>query len=369
MRRDVKVFGWAMGQNGCSYYRLVLPLTTLAEDPGNKVEVDIGRGMPVSVMNGVADVIVSQGLLEPECVVLWRQLALQRRTLVADYDDDLFSVRDDNPVWKRGWPSREIWAREWQPGIQRAIGDAALVTCSTGYLANVLRQHSENVVVLPNRIDANLLAAEQPLRGPGEHLRVGWAGSPSHERDWNEAAPYVAHGLRKVPDSELVLFGHNYGSAIGHRRTTFRPWQTDMYAYFNSLTELHVGLAPLADDEFNRSKSYVKALEYAALGIPVIANDVGPYHEFVEHGVTGFLVKRSHEWGQYIRLLGNDEGLRRQMGAAAREVARQHTIQGHAHEWLAAYQSVLHGAARPSFLNPGEQRVPEKVSGLPGGSR
>ena len=345
----MKLFAWGMGQDGCSYYRLVLPLTTLAEDPEIEFDLVIGRGLPPSVRDGSTgvDVVVSQRLIEPSVVDTWQQMAADGRTLVVDYDDDLFSLRDDNPAWRNpssGWPNKEVWAREWLPGVERAIADAALVTCSTDYLADVLRQHSDNVVVLPNRIDAGLFAADQPLRGPGEHLRVGWAGSATHDKDWAQAAQHIAHGLRKVPDSEIVMMGHDYGPALGHKRSSFRPWQVDMTAYYNSMTDLHVGLAPLADDQFNRSKSYVKALEYAALGIPVIASDVGPYHDFVQHGVTGFLVRNSHEWSRYIRMLAGDEGLRRQMGAAAREVAREHAVQGHAHEWLDAYRTVMPGA-------------------------
>ena len=346
MGRDVKLFAWGMGQDGCSYYRLVLPLTTLAEDPGMDLDLVVGRGLPSSVRDGSSgvDVVVSQRLIEPRVVDAWQQMATDGRTLVVDYDDDHFSLRDDNPAWRNpssNWPNKEAWDREWLPAMERAIAAATLVTCSTDYLANVLRQHSDKVVVLPNRIDAGLFAADQPLRGPGEHLRVGWAGSATHDKDWAQAAPHIAHGLRKVPDSEMVMMGHDYGPAVGHRRSSFRPWQVDMTAYYNSMTDLHVGLAPLANDQFNRSKSCVKALEYAALGIPVIASDVGSYHDFVQHGVTGFLVKNSHEWSRYIRMLGSDEGLRRQMGAAAREVAREHTVQEHAHEWLDAYRTVM----------------------------
>jgi hypothetical protein len=65
---------------------------------------------------------------------------------------------------------------------------------------------------------------------------------------------------------------------------------------------------------FASSKSYIKALEYAALGIPVIASDAEPYRDFVVHGVTGFLVRRDHEWLSYLRELASDDGLRQSMG-------------------------------------------------------
>jgi glycosyltransferase involved in cell wall biosynthesis len=57
--------------------------------------------------------------------------------------------------------------------------------------------------------------------------------------------------------------------------------------------------------------------------------------------VTGFLVRSKSEWRDRIRELVADEDLRESMGAKARELAAQHTIEGNWHRWAAAYQEVL----------------------------
>ena len=119
-----------------------------------------------------------------------RQMATDGRTLVVDYDDDLYSLRYDNPVWcnvSSNWPSKEVWAGEWLPAMERSISDAALVTCTTGYLANVLRQYSDNVVVLPNRLAAGLLASDPPLRRAATRPRVGWPGAATRPQDVSHA--------------------------------------------------------------------------------------------------------------------------------------------------------------------------------------
>ena len=83
------------------------------------------------------------------------------------------------------------------------------------------------------------------------------------------------------------------------------------------------------------------AMEYAARGIPVVASDCEAYRGFVEHGVTGFLVRYEHEWDRYLRDLVNDEAMREQMGAAAKRLAAQHTIQARYGAWQAAYEGVM----------------------------
>lgn len=341
----VKVFGWAAGSSdGCTMYRMVLPLVTLAADLDVEVELSTQMSPAVIADPQAVDIVVGQRLMKPQCVGLWEQMAAEGRTMIAEHDDDLFHLPDDNPVWassESNWPERSTWTKEWVPAMARAMNVASMVTCTNEHLAGELRQYNDHVVVLPNYIDGALLNVDQPVREPGQHLKVGWAGSATHGRDWVQAAPYVAHGMNKVAGSELVFIGHDYRDEVGYPRSSFRPWQHEFSAYFNSLTDLHIGLAPLADDHFNRSKSYVKALEYSALGIPVIANDVSPYRDFVQHGVTGFLVKYGHEWGKYIRLLAGDEDLRRKMGAAARDLAADHTIQAHAVDWRRAYEGIL----------------------------
>jgi glycosyltransferase involved in cell wall biosynthesis len=58
-------------------------------------------------------------------------------------------------------------------------------------------------------------------------------------------------------------------------------------------------------------------------------------------GVTGFLVSKKGQWVDRIRLLAADDALRESMGAKAREIAAQHTIEGNWHKWAAVYQEAL----------------------------
>lgn len=67
----------------------------------------------------------------------------------------------------------------------------------------------------------------------------------------------------------------------------------------------------------------IAALEAMALGIPVIATDVGGLREIIVEGETGYLVppKNPGKLAARIRELGNDSGLRARLGEAARKRA------------------------------------------------
>jgi glycosyltransferase involved in cell wall biosynthesis len=149
----------------------------------------------------------------------------------------------------------------------------------------------------------------------------------------------VAPQLRRFFERNPAVEWHNVGTdfrsymKLGGRHT---PWQSDMWDYYRSI-DFDIGLAPLVDMPFNRSKSAIKALEYAALGIPVIASDREPYRPFVLDGVTGYLVRDEHEWTKRLRELVNDDAMREEMGRKAKEHASAWTIQKGWRLWEQAY--------------------------------
>lgn len=92
---------------------------------------------------------------------------------------------------------------------------------------------------------------------------------------------------------------------------------------------------------FVSHNSNLRVLELAALGIPVVTSEYGPYEDFVRPGETGFLVRRDHEWGTYLRELAGDRELREEMGAKARALAAEHTVEANVTVWEEAYRALL----------------------------
>lgn len=145
----------------------------------------------------------------------------------------------------------------------------------------------------------------------------------------------------RTTDADVHTIGQDFSKVLRlpadrHRHSW---WEEKLIKYYSTI-DFDIGLAPLEDTLFTRSKSYIKALEYGALGIPVIASDVGPYREYVEDGVTGFLVSKESEWIDRIRLLIDDPELRESMGAAAHAKSLRHTIAAGWRQWEDVYASV-----------------------------
>ena len=325
----MKIKGFARQFEGGGYYRIRLPLDELSRH-GHDTSYEDARS---DLTADGADIVVGQligGHNYPAIIHRWWRELYRHSKLVYELDDDPFEIECHNPAVLAYGSSAA------QDSIAHCIQMAALVTASTEPLAEQMRRYNPNVVVLKNRIDEHMLSIERPRR---DRLTIGWAGGASHYED----IKVCAYGLRKTLDRhrdiEAHFVGANFTDLI-RKPVRHTPWCQTTTEYYK-LIDFDIGIAPLAPSVFARSKSHIKALEYAALGIPVIASDVEPYRDFVIDGVTGWLVRRDHEWALRMRELICDEAMRLEMGAKARELASEWTIQKGWGEWQSAYQSVL----------------------------
>jgi glycosyltransferase involved in cell wall biosynthesis len=331
----VKVFGLPVGDDGCGYYRCYQPLAQLRR-LGHYVMLPT-RGMvwlpePETTEPGGIDVMAGQLLTGPRGMAFWE--SWQGKTALAyDIDDDVFSSDHEGSLWHKMPECRDIAA------YLLSISD--LVTVSTEPLVDVVKKYNPNVAVLPNFVHEDLLKIERPRR---ERVTVGWAGGTSHLRDFRYAAPMISKFLVRNPQVDMHFVGGNYSLIDEWKapedRVRHTQWTPDVWDYYRGV-DFDIGLAPLdPTSEFARKKSQLKAMEYGALGIPVVASAGDAYGWYVEHGVTGFLVRHDHEWGRYLRALVNDEAMRAEMGAAGKKLAAQWTIQGHGQDWIEAYAAV-----------------------------
>lgn len=325
--------------SGCAWYRIILPLTELGKHGHDVTLADASaQDQPKFTSNQVAghDLVVGQRWDSPAGMGGWRRLRAHSR-LVYELDDDVWAVEPVN------WAAYSKYSRaDVQDAVAHSAQVADLVTVTTEPLAEVMREHNPNVAVLPNCIPG--WVCDLP-REPCARPSVGWMGGASHGTDMGVIASSVRRFLDRPQFSgwDARLVGVDYRPTIRHDRALFTPWThvvAEPEKFYRSL-DFDIGLAPLHPTRFARSKSAVKCLEYMARGIPVIATAFDPYQDFVLHGVTGFLVRYDHEWLKYMSELAADDGLRAEMGAKAREHARQFTIEGNWKLWEDAYRKLV----------------------------
>lgn len=349
----MKILASHDGGSGCAWYRMIMPLQAVHDLSGGEVTVTFRSGGGKLMKNphpmvkiadaDEVDVVVSQRASSYEGLGLWRRWGSSpyRRT-VYENDDDVFSITRENTdayhAYAEGTTVREATLRYCRT--------ANLVTTTTPHLADRFREMLDNrvpVEAIPNYIPSWVL--DLPRDPADRRLRIGYAGGSSHRRDIHMAIPSVRRFMQRFPEWDLYINGVDYRDKFRcpPERSFHIPWihVTDEPKVYYRAVDFDIGICPLLSTQFSRSKSWVKALEYFARGIPVVASDVEPYRRFIDHGVNGFLAKTDHEWLKYLSELAADPVLRMQMGSAGREKARENTIEGHYGEWVNAYKMLF----------------------------
>jgi glycosyltransferase involved in cell wall biosynthesis len=217
--------------------------------------------------------------------------------------------------------------------VRRCLRLCDMVTVSSAHLAEILSPYNDNVVVLPNFVKQGLLDMSRPRR---DRLTVGYAGGTSHRWDVEEMRNPLREVLDANPDVDMHFVGDDHSPIVG-RRCRWTAWEKDVGHYYKKI-DFDIAVAPSADHLFNRSKTPIRALEMAALGIPIVASNRLPYSEFVVDGKTGFLVDSEEEWRARLEDLIHDEAMRAELGSNARDLAGEWTIEGNWQLWESAYE-------------------------------
>lgn len=327
----IKVYGWMGDFTGSGVYRISLPFGQLYQHHPNFL---VKANTVIEDWDArTADIIVCQRSCtndQLELITKWSKH--YKCKIVYEVDDDILNIDSSNKACEF-YSDPKI-----RNNICKMLELSDLVTVSTLKLKQNLQQYNDNITILPNYIDEKLLAFDSNPPDINKTI-IGWGGSITHQIDF----AVCASPLRRVMDMQKETWLHLYGTYYNPgltERLYFTPWSDDMEAFHRSL-RLHIGLAPLRTCTFNESKSYIKMLEYAALGIPAVASNVTAYQDFVKHTVTGYLVNNNAEWRDRILNLVRNPELRTYIGNNAREYAKDFTIQKNYLKWAKVYQELV----------------------------
>jgi glycosyltransferase involved in cell wall biosynthesis len=231
---------------------------------------------------------------------------------------------------------RETWRRRLE-GFRRTLVacDGAIV--STDPLARYARRHADRVHVVYNAVSADMIrVADEALTtgswaeaaAPGPEVTIGYlSGTPSHHRDFLEAADAVVWALETYPTTRFLTVGsldlearfEQFGSRV--IRIPRRP----LHELPKFTAQIDINLAPLErDNPFTECKSCVKYLEAGLVRVPTIASVRPDFVRVIDDGWNGLLVDEMHEWKAALRDLIESPDRRREIGARAGEDVREH---------------------------------------------
>ena len=323
----------------CGYIRLMLPLDHLATGGGFDITVADAQ----SALRYRADIVATQRYAVPDTVAADALAAHARKTgarLIYDLDDDLLNI-------PRAHPDAAV-LRPKAATVRRMLRLADRVVVSTPALAESLAARRSDCVVVANGLDERLWGDFPPAPRHGPHrspVRILCMGTATHNADFAMIEPaltrlHTAFGGRIAVD----MIGFSSANKLPYwvNRLGMPPHASKSYPGFVNWMKAQppwdIGLAPLVAGAFNRCKSPIKTLDYAALGLAILASDVPVYRGSVADGPGGFLVPNDEDaWYNALSRLVRDTDLRRRLGQGAWEAfSATGTLAARDEAWRAA---------------------------------
>lgn len=226
--------------------------------------------------------------------------------LLNDVDDWYWGLHEDNHAYKLTHPdyNKDENIAHYKTIIEQCDG----VVVSTPFLREKFETefNCKRVDMIENCVTMKDFRVRFHK---GRRPKVGWVGSTSHRSGDLE----LLYGVLDAGNWKVHHSGHVNGAAHFAQKVGLHPQKVSLSPmhhprnYARLSFEFDIGVAPLTDIPFNWAKSWIKAIEYTAAGVPVVMSDVSEYRRLYDQYGIGRLASTKEEWIQHLTELSNYE--------------------------------------------------------------
>lgn len=321
---------------GDYYYRTQAPSVAAAQQDGVYVINLTNVHRKKEEIMRTADVLVLKNICDPDLfpIIKWRKE--QAKLTVFELADDICSVQPWNPVYFFYKDQENLLL------FKRLAHYCDAMQFSVRELQRLYGYLNKTSMVFENQISIVPPARKHEDRG---EIVIGWGGSHGHLEDMADISEALIAWIMSTENVRLYLMCSEpiwalFDRLPSNRKRWFKPGSLNDYYAF--LTRLDIGLAPLKDTAFNRSRSDVKFLEYAVHGVAAVVQAREPYLASVKHEETGFFFQDAAGLAGILGRLAGDVDRVCRVGKAARDyVMRERLQQNHGAERVEFYRSML----------------------------
>lgn len=209
--------------------------------------------------------------------------------------DDAYHLIPDYMTTGKVW-AEEGAKKEWTRNLRHFDG---LFVPSTG-LARAISKFGGKIHVIKNYPDLNhpaiRYALEEPLSRRDDRYVIGWGGS--HHHSVEKIVTVLEELVEEWPQVQIWVVGNNAAFNLlgsippSHKRVFPRmPYGN----YLAATKEFDVFAIPLVG-KYDHSRSWIKPLEAALMGVPWVAT----YHEIYKECKGGRLVRSKAQWKEAL---------------------------------------------------------------------
>jgi glycosyltransferase involved in cell wall biosynthesis len=241
--------------------------------------------------------------------------------VIFDFDDAIHIGHRNTSATKYSW----IYRLKYSPAVNEMLRECAHVIAGNRALAEHAKQFNSRVSIIPTVVDLERYTYRPPP-AMSDRLTIGWMGSRS-------TSPYlldIEAALRRLSEVHpgkirFRFYGHPQ-RRLELSNSISLPFS--LVSEIEDLRTIDIGIMPVPDNDWTRGKCAFKAIQYMALGIPMVTSPVGMATEVVQHDVNGLWARTSEEWFEALnRLICNVELRRRFAEEGRKTVAARYSLQ------------------------------------------
>jgi glycosyltransferase involved in cell wall biosynthesis len=294
--------------------------------------------------------------------------------VITDIDDDFVNVPTYNRAFQsyhQAAPHRRIVT------LNLRVSDG--VTVSTDHLATVLSPFARKLAVLPNYHDFEPWSQSplDPRRLEDKSVRFMFSGGPGRLGDLATVKDAFEWAMDKFPQLRLFFVGvlpdwaykwmENKIDPAANRCFFINSCPISTYRAILNWISPDVLFSPVVENEFNKSKSCIKAYDAAEISAAFLCSD-WPTYEDVPNDCA-IKVSGTYQWKEAIEQLIKDASMRVTLNSRLRDwTIEERLIDKHIHKWVSFYKEVIDKGPVRSYedLNIWEHSAPPSQS--PGGN-
>lgn len=243
---------------------------------------------------------------------VWKQKWKESGGIVIyDIDDDLFDCKVTSTKIKN-------WTAELSNRCIFFAKNADLVTVSTKFLQEKVKPFNKNVQILRNVLDENLWE----LSNRQQHkVTIGYMGTRSHDNDLKIVTPALNKLKNEFGDFvEFEYIGAIQGPCEIIGAKEIKISNSDYPVFVDCMKKIHwdIGIIPLEHNEFNKSKSDLKFLEFSAMKLAIVVSNHDIYSQVAQHNKNCLVSQNDpNDWYKMLKALIQDRKLRERLSQKA----------------------------------------------------
>jgi len=276
------------GLSGINYHRLMTPFLRLKEE----------ENLEVHFFQNFND-------LKEFDLTKVKNLVGSRRFSVSDHkafkkflvENDVKLILDNDDYWilPKDNPAHEHYKKVESHAIKNSIKIADEIWTPSAYLAERMKKINPDAVyrVIPNTVHQ----AEKQWRDADKDVsvdykvRFGYIGANGHQKDLD---------MMGMTFEDYELYSMALMDYPERLKAKYRMNPVDITQYAQLYKFFDVSLSPLKNSTFNKCKSELKVVEAGFTRTAIIASNVTPYKEVIQHGKTGILCSTPKEWKEAV---------------------------------------------------------------------